>query len=71
MVARDQPRKCFLGAGSKLVDQSRLFRLDRQRAGYIAHGEVRLQFVLPPYRKLDVVCTFWRINASIAATQTA
>ena len=51
MVARDKPRKGLFGAGLELLDQSRLFGLERKRAGKIAHGEVRLQIsVLPPYR---------------------
>ena len=48
MVARDKPRKRFLRAGPQLRDQSRFFGLERQRAGKIAHGEVRLQISSPP-----------------------
>jgi hypothetical protein len=43
--ARDQPRKRFLRTGLKLRDQCRFFGLQRQRAGYVAHGEVRLHSV--------------------------
>ncbi len=57
MVVRDQPGKRLLGAGSQFFNESRLIRLERQRTGKIAHGEVRLQFrVLPRYRKSAIVC---------------
>src|ERR1700728_3643082 len=51
VIACDEPRKRFVGAGSQFRDQSRLFGLERQRAGNVAHGKVRLQIsVLPHYR---------------------
>jgi len=51
VVTRDQPRKCFLRAGLKIRYQCPLFGLERQRAGNIAHGEVRLHFrILPRFR---------------------
>ena len=50
VVARDKPRKGFFRAGPQLRNESRFVGLERQRAGNIAHGEVRLQIsVLPHY----------------------
>src|SRR6202035_3569268 len=52
VVARDEPRKRRLRTCAQLGYESGFFGLNRQRAGDIAHGEVRLQTsVLPPYRK--------------------
>ena len=59
MVVRDQPGERLLGAGSQFLNESRLLRLERERTGKIAHGEVRLQFrILPRYRIPVIVCTF-------------
>jgi hypothetical protein len=51
MVARDEVRESLLGAHTQLFDESRFVRVERQCAGNIAHGEVRLQTqCLPHYR---------------------
>src|ERR1035437_3981459 len=42
VVVRYQPRKGFFRAGPEFINESRLVRLERERAGNIAHGEVRL-----------------------------
>ena len=44
VVVRDKPRECLFRAGSKFSNKSRFLGLEGNRAGKIAHGEVRLQF---------------------------
>ena len=48
MVARDEPRKRFFGTCLQFLDECCFFGLNRQRAGQIAHGEVRLHFSVLP-----------------------
>jgi hypothetical protein len=45
VIAGNQPRKRLFGAGLQFRNEGRLFGLERQRAGHVAHGEIRLQFL--------------------------
>src|ERR1700690_1459126 len=57
-IVCDQPGESLLRTPPQLFDQSRFVGLERECAGNVAHGEVRLQFsVLPRYRTSSIVCT--------------
>ena len=58
MVVCDQPGKRLLRTRPQLCHESRFVGLERECAGKIAHGEVRLQVsTLPRYRTSSTVCT--------------
>src|SRR5579875_966627 len=64
MIACDQPRKRFFRAGPQLFDKSCFFGMERQRAGDIAHDEIRLQTVFPSiYTAKGVSLAYFRTAA--------
>jgi hypothetical protein len=60
MVARDEPRERFFRAGPQLLYESCFFRLKREHADKVTHGEFRLKLGIFP--SIPQLGHFWHLE---------